>query len=174
MRRERSPAVAAALAGFAVIAALAGCSSGGGKAPSTTPSRTSARPPSGSPASSATTAAIQAAYTALFGTEATTAQSLAAVQHGAAFRHVVVAESKTSRAKGSGAKVTAVSLTSPDVAVVHFTVISNGVAVLPTVGKALRTSGHWQVAAATFCQLLTLNGDAPTQCHDPAFTALPH
>jgi hypothetical protein len=170
----------------AALLLLAACSSSGsaspaGHVPATPPSTHAATSaphgpaasPSGSPASAATKRAIGKAYAALFGTTATLKQSLAALQNGSAFRATIVAESKQPAAKGSGAKVTSVSLQGPNVALVHFTVISNGKPILPTTGKAVRTGGTWKVAATTFCSLLGLQGTAPKACNNPSITALP-
>jgi hypothetical protein len=54
-------------------------------------------------------------------------------------------------------------------------VYSNGKPALPGAsGLAVRQGGKWKVAAQTFCQLLTLQGDAPHACNDPKITAVPH
>lgn len=172
----------AAVAGT-LVSCLVGCSGSGGGAPSSPPpgtptTRTHGGSPSGSasgsPADAATRRAVQQAYSALFGTKATLAESLAALQHGSQFRQTILAQSKNPKAQHSGATVTAVSLLRPDLADVHFAVTENGQPIFPTVGKAVRVGGHWQVAAQTFCQLLRLDGGAPKACNDPAVTALPH
>lgn len=147
--------------------ALAGCS-GGGSHPAASSS------PKASPAPPATRAAIGKSYAAVFGTKSTLAQSLASLQNGQAFRRVVVAESKKPAAQGSGAKVTAVSLRSSNVADVTFTIYSNGKPALPNAtGLAVLQDGKWKVAAKTFCNLLNLQGAAPKACNDPKITALP-
>jgi hypothetical protein len=150
---------------------LAGCS-GSGPA-GTTSSGGSATTGTASPADAATTRAVTRSYRALFGTTSSIAQSVAALQHGSVFRQAIVSESKQPDAKGSGARVTAVSMLGADVAVVQFTIISNGKPVLPTAGKAVRVNGRWEVAAQTFCALLALEGHTPRPCADPKITALP-
>ena len=156
--------------GPAVVAAalmIAGCSgSGSHPATSSSPKATSAPP--------ATKAAIGKAYAALFGTKSTLTESVASLQNGQALKAVIVAESKKPAAKGSGAKVTAVSLRSSNVAKVAFTIYSQGTPALPNAsGFAVQQNGKWKVAAKTFCTLLGLQGPTPKPCTDPKITALP-
>lgn len=171
---KRLPTVALA-AGITTIALLiTGCSSSGSPHTATTSPGTPTGA-SGSPASAATRAAISKAYEALFGTKATLAQSVGSLQNGKSFKSTIVAESKKPAAKGSGAKVTAVSMRSPNVAKVTFTIYSNGKPALPNArGFAVRQGGRWRVAAQTFCQLLSLQNNAPQACNNPKITALPH
>jgi hypothetical protein len=153
----------------------AACSGGGGHpVGGSSGGRSGSGTPVSTPADAATRQAIQRSYSALFGTTATFAQSVAALQHGDRFRQAILAQSKSPRAQHSGARVTAVSMLRPDLAVVHFSVTENGNPIFPTVGKAVRVGGRWQVAAQTFCGLLQLTGDAPSACRDPGVTALPH
>jgi hypothetical protein len=131
--------------------------------------------PTGSPADAPTLAAISKAYATFFSSTSTTAQSQSVLQHGEKFTQALEEQAKSSYARTASAKVDAARLTSPNVAAVTFTVLSNGTALLPGAsGYAVRTGGRWQVAAQTFCGLLALQGGAPDACHDPAITALPH
>jgi hypothetical protein len=179
MRCRNLFTVAALAALVPISTACSGGSSGGAPGTPSSPGPTSGGLTSGSsasgqPADAATRRAIQRAYTALFGTQATFAQSVAALQHGDRFKQAILSESKDPHAQHSGARVTAVSLLRPDVAQVHFTVTDNGEPIFPTVGNAVRVGGRWQVAAKTFCGLLQLTGAAPSACRDPSVTALPH
>jgi hypothetical protein len=152
-----------------VVAALiiAGCSSSSSPPAKASSPKVSSAPP-------ATTAAIGRAYAAVFGTESTLGQSVASLQNGPAFRSVIVAESKKPAAKGSGAKVTAASLRSGNVAKVTFTIYSKGAPALPNAsGLAVQQDGKWKVAAKTFCNLLSLEGTAPKACSNPKITELP-
>lgn len=181
MRRLPTAALVAGIT--AIVLLIAGCSSSGSPHASTS---TSSRPSgprqspsatqsSGQAAPSAVRAAISKSYAALFGTKSTLAQSVGSLQNGPAFKQAIVAESKKPAAKGSGAKVTAVTMQSANVAKVTFTVYSNGSPALPGAkGLAVRQGGRWKVAAQTFCQLLTLQGDAPHACNNPKITAVPH
>jgi hypothetical protein len=156
--------------GAGVLAAalvLTACSSSGSHT-------TTSSSPGGSAAPPAVQAAIGKAYAALFGTKSTLAQSVASLQNGQVFKPVIVAESKKPAAKGSGAKVTAVSLSGSNLAKVTFTIYSQGNPALPNAsGFAVRQNGTWKVAAKTFCNLLALQGGAPKACSDPKNTALP-
>jgi hypothetical protein len=96
-------------------------------------------------------------------TPASTRASL--LQNGAQFAPVISAQSKSSLAKQSSAKVTDVKLTSPTSATVTYTILLAGKPVLPnTTGTAVKTNGTWQVSDASFCQLLKLEGGAPPGC----------
>jgi hypothetical protein len=173
------------IAGITAIGVLsAGCSSSGGSPHASTSKsvgRSHSRQPSSATHSNGPTAppavrsAISKAYAALFGTKSTLAQSVDSLQNGQAFKQAIVAESKKPAAKGSDAKVTAVTMQSANVAKVTFTVYSNGQPALPGAsGLAVRQGGKWKVAAQTFCQLLTLQGDAPHACNNPKITVVPH
>jgi hypothetical protein len=129
---------------------------------------------SGSPADAATLAAISSAYEVFFASTSTTAQSQAALQHGEKFTKTLTEQAKSAYAEKSGADVGSARLISPNVATVTFTINSGDTSMLKDVpGYAVRTGDRWQVAAQTFCGLLTLEGDAPDACKDPAITALP-
>jgi hypothetical protein len=172
MRRRPPAALAAGVLAAGLLAA--GCSSSPSHPPRTTTSRPRTAASSGPPAPPAVRAEIGKAYAALFGTKSTIAQSVDSLQNGPVFKKVIVAESKTPQAKGSGAKVTAATMRSADLAKVTFTVFVNGTAELPNApGYAVRQDGKWKVAAQTFCQLLTLSNNAPKACNDPKITALP-
>ena len=163
----RSPGLAVGSAVVVAVLVIDGCSGGGSHPPkSPSPKATSAPP--------ATKAAISKAYAALFGTKSTLAESVASLQNGQALKSIIVAESKKPAAKGSGARVTAVSLRSSNVAKVTFTIYSNGSPALPNAsGFAVQQNGKWTVAAQTFCSLLSLSGPTPKPCRDPKITALP-
>src|SRR5579875_2758868 len=169
MRSTVLGSVVAGVAAATVTAALVtACSGSTSPSPSTSPST-----PPATRADAATTKAVTRAYAALFGSSAPLAQSVAALQHGSAFRQTIVRESKEPDAKGSGARVTSVTMQGPNVAVVQFTIVSNGKPVFPTAGKAVLVDGHWVVAAQTFCALLGLENHAPRACADSKITALP-
>jgi len=167
----------AAAAILIVAAASAACgSSGGGAGGSSAPGTSAAAPSgSGSPANAATKAAISKAYATFFGTTATLAQSVGALQNGNRFVAAIKKESKNSYAAKSSAKVTSATLVSPHVAAVKFSISSGGQTLLKhSPGFAVEQNGTWKVAAKTFCGLLQLQGDAPNACSDPQVTALPH
>lgn len=162
-----------------------GCSSSGATHASSPPTGSSgggatapaAAPPTGSgtPADAATRSAVAKAFTTFFSPKSTAAQSEAALQHGSAFTQTLAAEATSAQSQNVSATVSSVRLLSPDVAAVVFTLNSGGSPLLTdTPGNAVREGGTWKVAAVTFCNLLTLQGTAPTACKDASITALPH
>lgn len=172
-------AILRGLAAAGVTVVLAACGSSGdagGDATTASPAQTT--PSSASTPSTAdevTVAAVTKAYQTFFASDSTAEQVEAAIQNGTRFHDTIAAEGSSKYSGTSGVKVTAVTLQSPDVAHVTFSVTSNGAVVLPGAsGYAVRSGdGTWQVAAATFCQLLTLEGTAPAACKQAAATALP-
>jgi hypothetical protein len=125
-------------------------------------------------ADATTRASIARAYATFFDPNSTDAEAIAALQNGDRLKAAIQEQSQGSDAQQASAKVTSVSLVSSDVATVKFTVFSGGTPLLTGAdGNAVRVSGHWQVAAQTFCALLHLQGGAPKACDDPAVTSLP-
>lgn len=158
-------------AAVAAGALLCACSSSGG-------TDESSRPPSSSASRSAAPAdvakGVSHAYVTFFDSRSSTAQSEAALQHGASFATTLADESSSGYADKSTAKVTKVTLVSPKVADVVFTVYSGDTALLPdSSGKAVLEGTTWKVAARTFCGLVKLEGKSPAACADPKITALP-
>jgi hypothetical protein len=166
--------IAAAVASTFLL--VAGCSSSG-KSPASAgshdaPARFSATGPT--PAGSTITAAVRKAYEVAFSSKTSIAQSRDALQHGDVFTATLREQAGSPHGQQSTASVSSVRLASPSVADVRFSITSNGVTALTDVpGKAVREDGRWKVAAATFCQLLDLEGSAPKACDDPKITALP-
>lgn len=176
-RVDRSRALSAPVAlGFAVAIVLGGCASSGGAGGSSSAAATGAASSgTGAPADASTKAAVTTAYETFFDSRTTVARSQAVLQHGASFAKALADEAKSSYADKSSASVSSVTLTAADVADVKFTIKNNGSALLTdTPGKAVRENGAWKVAAATFCGLLELEGNAPDACKDPKITALPN
>lgn len=156
---------------------VAGCSSSGGSPAPNTTGTTAAQPGGGTgqPAPPPTAAAIRRAYATFFSSKTSLSQSIVSLQHGTVFTATLRQQGQSQRAQQSSASVSTVQLVSPNVANVRFSVKSNGVTALTNrPGKAVREDGHWKVAAITFCQLLQLEGSAPSACNDPKITALPH
>ncbi|HEU5266548.1 MAG TPA: hypothetical protein VFU35_07595 [Jatrophihabitans sp.] len=120
-------------------------------------------------------AAIKAAYAKFFASSTPTQVSLGLLQNGPAFKAALDKQAASSLAQHAGARVSKVTLVSPNLADVVYTVTMNGSPVLPDQpGYAVRQGGTWKVAAKTFCALLTLQGGAPAACSSPSATALPH
>jgi hypothetical protein len=164
-------AVAAAAVAFV---AAAGCSSSkSGPATSTTGGTggpTGATASSATPsADAATVAAIKNAYAKFFAPDTPEQVSLGLLQNGAAFKATIEKQGQGGYAQKSSAKVSAVSLTSADVAKVVYTIyVGNQPMLADQPGFAVRENGTWQVAEHTFCQLLTLENSAPAECQTPA------
>jgi hypothetical protein len=96
-----------------------------------------------------------------------TATTISLLQNGKQFAAAIDAQAKSPFAKESSASVSAVKLTSPTTAAVTYTLKIAGQAVpglKNATGLAVKTGSTWQVADATFCQLLKLQGPAPAAC----------
>jgi hypothetical protein len=161
-RRAGAALVAAALLG------VGGCSSSGSSSPSSAT-------PSGTPADPATTKAIAHAYAAFFDPKASLAVAERYLQHGAELKTALIAQSHNPQAHGLSARVTKVTLLSPNSAAVRFDLLSGGKSLLSdNPGNAAREGGQWKVAAKTFCDLVGLTGHPPAACSDPKITDLPN
>lgn len=129
---------------------------------------------SGTPADAATTAAIKLAYTKFFSSDTPEGVSLGFLQDGQAFKAAVEAQAGGSMAKQASAQVSKVLMISPNSAQVTFTILLGTNPMLPNYkGYAVREGGTWKVAGKTFCELMTLQGQAAPACNTPAATSLP-
>ena len=148
---------ALAVAGCLILAAC------GGSSPSANPasskpaaSATAAEPVSGP----AAVAAITANWKTVFNGKAAIPRRLALVQEGSQVTSFVEAQAKTSfgqAAAGSTATVSAVTISSPSQATVHYEVLLLGTPLLKNqVGTAVYLDGIWKVAIASFCGLAYL------------------
>jgi hypothetical protein len=181
-------------AGVAIVlaATTAGaCSSSGGSGGDPSASSSSAVTPSTSAASSsaapatsssvsapkltaADTKEIKNAYVTFFDSKTKVAKSEAVLQHGSVFRATLKTQAASPTAQGLSATVSKVQSQQPNVALVTFTLLSAGKAVLPdTPGYAVKEGGKWKVAAGSFCGLLKLQNSAPKECDDSTITAFP-
>jgi len=142
---------------------LAGC--GGGSHPSSTTAATTkptasttatAEPASGP----AAVAAIRANWETVFNGKASIPSRLALVQDGTQVAAFVQAQAKTSfgqAAAGSTATISAVTITAPGQATVHYEVLLLGTPLLKNqVGTAVYLNGVWRVAIGSFCGLTYL------------------
>jgi len=147
-----APALAVALA-----LAVAACSS------SSSPSGSSA------PASSLNTAAAVAEITAnwekFFNASTPTSERAALLQNGSAFAGAI--GSLSHLVSGLGAKVTAVTVTSPTTATVTYNLTAGGSTLLSgQTGTAVYEDGVWKVSDTSLCGLLKLvpGGSTPAAC----------
>ena len=147
-----------AATGCLILAACGGGSSSSAKpaSPPATASASTAEPSSGP----AAVAAITANWKTVFNGKAPIPQRLALVQDGSQVAAFVQAQAKTSfgqAATGSTATVSAVTITSPSQATVHYQVLLLGTPLLKNqVGTAIYQDGIWKVAIASFCGLAYL------------------
>ena len=167
-RRYLLPAL---LIAVLAVAGASGCSSGK-KAPVSVTS--SSAPAGANSGSAADVAAITNAYTLLFAPTTPLDTSVGLLQDGSEFRQTLDAEGKTTYAKEASVTVSKVSVTSANRATVTFSVLLNKSPILPNQsGYAIREGGHWKVAGATFCALLTAQGNPPAACKKAVATTLP-
>lgn len=90
---------------------------------------------------------------------------IALLQNGSQFAPAINALAKSPFAKEASAKVTSVKLTSATTATVTYTVTLAGVAALKNAkGSAVKIGSTWEVADASVCQLLKLEGSPPRAC----------
>ena len=147
-----------AATGCLILAACGGGSSSSAKpaSPPATASASTAEPTSGP----AAVAAITANWKTVFNGKAPIPRRLALVQDGSQVAAFVQAQAKTSfgqAATGSTATVSAVTITSPSQATVHYQVLLLGTPLLKNqVGTAVYQDGIWKVAIASFCGLAYL------------------
>jgi hypothetical protein len=181
-------------AGVAIMLAAAtatACGSSGGSGDGTSAGASSTVVPSSSaastssapvasgttPAPNLTAADIKAAknaYVTFFDSKTKPAKSQALLQHGSVFKATLKTQAESPTAQGLSATVSKVVAYQPYVALVTFTLLSAGQAVLPdTPGYAVKDGGKWKVSAGSFCGLLKLQNAAPKECDDPTITAFP-
>ncbi len=119
----------------------------------------------GAKADAATTQAITEVFTKFFDAKTSAADKATLVEKGDAFAPVLQAQASNPQAQGTSASVQAVALDDPAHATVTYTILMGGSPVLPNQsGKAVQDAGKWKVAAATFCQLMTLQGGKSAAC----------
>lgn len=163
--------------GLALTATIAACSS---SSSSSTPSASSSSPASSAPASSApassapassntssAAAEITANWEKFFSSSTPAAQKAALLQNGGKFAAAIAAFSKLPLASGIGAKVTAVTVSSPTSAAVTYDITGSGSNLLSgQKGTAVYQDGTWKVGDASLCGLFKLipGGTVPSAC----------
>ncbi|MEC3916655.1 hypothetical protein [Nocardia sp. CDC160] len=150
-----------ALALCALTVLAVGACGVSGKEPKTTHVTTAAG------ADTALTQAVTDVYQKFFDGGTSADQKIALLENGQAFADTIKAQADTPIAKGTKATVSSVTAAGSDHADVVFTVSLNGTPALQDQpGSAVLTAGAWKVAAATFCNLLSLEtqGKPPAPC----------
>ncbi|MBB5912433.1 hypothetical protein BJY24_001300 [Nocardia transvalensis] len=95
-------------------------------------------------------------------------QKMALLENGKAFADTIKAQADSPIAKATSAEVSGVASTGTDHADVTYTILMGGKPALANQqGSAIRQDGTWKVTAATFCALLTLQGNPPPVCATP-------
>ncbi|MGW4248585.1 hypothetical protein [Nocardia sp. NPDC004722] len=123
-------------------------------------------PPSSSPGTSAADVqAITSTFEHFFDSSLPVDQKMALLQNGQAFTETLENQAHSAIAGGASANVSQVNADGPDRAAVTFTIKKHGIPLLPNRhGTALHLDGAWKVAAATFCDLLRIEGGVPAAC----------
>ena len=159
-----APALAVALA-LAVAACSSSSSSSSSSAPATSAPASSA--PASAPASgnAAAAAEITANWEKFFNASTPTSERAALLQNGSAFAGAI--GSLSHLVSGLGAKVTAVTVTSPTTATVTYNLTAGGSTLLSgQTGTAVYEDGVWKVSDTSLCGLLKLvpGGSTPAAC----------
>ena len=129
---------------------LAACGSNSNTGATTTPT------PSAS-TSVSPTAAITSDWVKFFAGTTPAATKITLLQNGQQFATTITAQASSAIAKGTQAKVTTVTLTSPTTAAVTYSIVQGGQVALPNQkGEAVLEGGVWKVSAASFQALLKL------------------
>ncbi|WP_067667643.1 hypothetical protein [Nocardia miyunensis] len=111
------------------------------------------------------TQAVTTTYQRFFDGSTSADEKIALLENGEAFAATIKAQAGSSMAKSTTATVSNVASSGTDRADVTFTILFNGKPALAgQSGTAIRTGGAWKVTAATFCALLTLEGNPPPVC----------
>ena len=165
-----------AVLGACLLATVA-CSSKSSKSPSaassqpagvSTSASVSATLSSG--ASSGPALQISQAWARFFAGTTSASDKQALLENGSAFAAAIAAQANSPIAKSTMAIVSKVTVVSADEAQVTYTISIGGLPALTNqTGTAVLVNGVWKVGAASFCQLLSLEGQTPSAC--PATSA---
>lgn len=118
--------------------------------------------------------AVTSAFEHFFDSSLPVDQKMALLQNGQAFTETLEHQAHSSIAGGASASVSEVNADGPGRAAVTFTIKKHGIPLLPNRhGTALELDGTWKVAAATFCDLLRIEGGVPAACDATSTPAPP-
>jgi hypothetical protein len=169
MSPYKSPLIllACALAGTLAACGSSGNSTGSASTPappvtSPAPASSAASAPT-SAGGSADDSAIAANWTAFFSAKTPVAKRVSLLQDGQAFASVIKSQAGGGLAAAATAKVTKVSITSPQQATVTYSILVGGQPALSgKTGVAVKQDGVWKVGVASFCGLLALENGGKT------------
>jgi len=171
--------ILAPVLGLALALAVSACSSSSSSSSSAASSPVSSSAPvssapvSSAPASSsssgnsAAVAEITANWEKFFNASTPLSQRVALLQNGSSFSLAIDSFSKLPLANGIGAKVTGVTVTSPTMATVTYSIVSGSTTLLGgQTGTAGYQDGVWKVGDASLCNLFKLipGGSEPAAC----------
>jgi hypothetical protein len=153
---RHSLSLRAAVAAPIILALLAGCGSSHHSSSSHTGAANTG---------AGAVAQITRAWTTFFNGATPTATRVSLLQNGRQFQPVLSSQAGSPLAQQASARVHGVTLTGARTATVRYDVLLAGKTALPNqTGTAVLSSGTWQVADASFCALLRLEGAAPPAC----------
>ena len=112
-------------------------------------------------------AEITANWEKFFNASTPLSQRVALLQNGSSFSSAIDSFSKLPLANGIGAKVTGVTVTSPTMATVTYSLVSGSTTLLGgQSGTAVNQDGTWKVGDASLCNLFKLipGGSVPAAC----------
>ncbi|RMI35048.1 hypothetical protein [Nocardia stercoris] len=111
------------------------------------------------------TEAVTTVFQQFFDGNTPAAQKISLLENGAQFADAINAQAGSPMAKSTTATVQNVASSGTDHVDVTYTILLAGTAALSGQrGGAVRAAGGWKVTAATFCALLTLEGNPPAAC----------
>ncbi len=111
------------------------------------------------------TESVTTAFQQFFDGNTPAAQKISLLEDGPQFADAINAQAGSPMAKSTTATVQNVASSGTDHADVTYTILLAGTPALSGQrGSAVRTDGSWKVTAATFCALLTLEGNPPAAC----------
>jgi hypothetical protein len=112
-----------------------------------------------------TKALITTNYEAFFKGTTPAKTKIKLLQHGSEFTTIIDAQSISSLAKSTTAKVTRVTINSSSRATVKYSIYLAGKSALTNqTGQAVYAQGTWQVGTTSFCALLSLEGTKTKAC----------
>jgi hypothetical protein len=154
----------------ALAAGVAACSSSSNNSGSGATSAPASSAPASSGGGSAAAAQIATNWTTFFDAKTPVAKRVALLQDGQKFATIIKSQAGGGLAASATAKVTKVTVQSPNQAKVIYSILIGGSPALANqTGVAVKEGGTWKVGLASFCGLLTLenNGNSsslPSVC----------
>ena len=154
----------------ALATGVAACSSSSNNSGSGATSAPASSASASSGGGSAAAAQIATNWTTFFDAKTPVAKRVALLQDGQKFATIIKSQAGGGLAASATAKVTKVTVQSPNQAKVTYSILIGGSPALANQsGVAIKQGGTWKVGLASFCGLLTLenNGDSsslPSVC----------